>query len=169
MIRHFLIIIFILGLLNCNEKRLKVSTTDAIKVSNARYDIENTNFKIESSKLIGKWRLKIIWLNRGSIGGVRPIDFYDEYIFTKNHVFYDAEYNKDSSVEHKRLGEFRISKSKNEIYFMFNDKQDTLIKVGDTAHVIHRKVHLLNDSILRIEDYFSPSKKTDIFEYKKIK
>lgn len=143
-----------------------------VVVAKDRKDIANFNYKMNDSLLIGKWSLEVNWSAiNGAWGGYKPLEYSKEFIFTTNRKFYETEYNEKSIVNWIRRGEFVVTKEKNRIEFAFNDKRDTVFALGDTAQVIRKRVHLLNDSILRIEEfhYLFDEKFNDIEEYKRIK
>lgn len=143
-----------------------------VVVAKDRKDIANFNYQMNDSLLIGKWSLEVNWSAiKGAWGGCKPLEYSKEFIFTKNRKFYETEFNEKSIVNWTRRGEFFVTKEKNRIEFAFNEKMDTVFALGDTAHVIRKRVHLLNDSILRIEEfhYLFDENYNDIEEYKRVK
>jgi len=137
-----------------------------------RKDIYNLNFRLEDSLLVGKWRLALNWSAiNGTWSSLKMLAYSKEFIFTKNRTFHETEFNEKSIINWTRRGEFLITKERNKIEFAFNEKMDTVFALGDTAQVITKRVHMLNDSILRIEEfhYLYDEKFYDIEEYRRVK
>lgn len=168
-------LIILITLYGCKYFKKKenpyIKEFSGVVVAKDRKDIADFNYKMNDSLLIGKWSLEVNWSAINSAwGGYKPLEYSKEFIFTKNRKFYETEFNK-KSINWTRRGEFLVTKEKSRIEFAYNDKMDTVFALGDTVHVIRKRVHLLNDSILRIEEfhYLFDEKYNDIEEYKRIK
>ena len=141
-------------------------------IDNNRTEIANYHFIYNDTLLIGKWCLELLWTEtNGTWSCIKPHSFRKEFIFTKNKKFIETEYNEDSLINWTIRGEFERTKEKDSIRFAFNEKMDTVFVLGDTAKLITKRIHLLNDSILRIQEfhYQDYEKYKDIEEYRRQK
>lgn len=148
----------------------RYETNKSIIIAKNIEGIDNVNFKINKDLLIGRWNESIIWTSNGNLTrtGIRSLGTHHEYVFFPGDKFYYKTLNNDS-LQSILKGEFNLSKDKYKIQLAINDKNDSVFKVGDTVMMTEKRIHLLNDSILRIEEHYLVNPKPDIVEYKRIK
>jgi hypothetical protein len=168
----FIILIFVsCDFISKKDKFKKYEFIDVVIVQKNVKGIDNLSFEADKNKLVGSWIEKIVWENTGDSvrTGIRSLGPFHEYIFFKEHMFYYKTFNKDSSIRHFHKGVYYLSKDHAKLCLCINDKNDSVFKKGDTVNMIEKRIHLLNDSIIRLEEYYSANSKFDIVEYKKEK
>jgi hypothetical protein len=120
--------------------------------------------------LTGLWIEKVTWIQEDSFWvGYKSLDLIQIYSF-KDNRFYRKVFNSDSVLLSENRGEYRINDKNTKIRFYTNTKKDSMFKQGDTVLMDENKVHLLNDSILRIEQFYmyEAGSKKEIGEYKRM-
>jgi hypothetical protein len=172
-------LIFIVGfLISCNSnspdnKDCKVIKNKSVIIAKGIKNIEDTLFSVPKGLLIGKWRESIDWVTVDSTWtGTKSLKIIHEYEFFPNGKFLQRQINlEDSSVMWTDWGEGYFNNKRTIIYLNHNSRNDTIFKIGEHMKQERKRIHLANDSILRIDEHFwvLSDKDKEIVEYKRIK
>ncbi|TLX72392.1 hypothetical protein E9993_17805 [Labilibacter sediminis] len=174
--RKLLFIISSLLLFACNnnpnnQKKLTEQHQQDIKAivtSNHIKGIDQINYCADLNFLIGKWKSDIVWEKQtdSTRVGYKFTDMHFECEFTKSRKFnYKIYRNKTLTFETQ--GEYLINQKNNKIKFVSTINNDSIIEIGDTIRTSIRSIHLLNDSIMRLEEDPSSPFNDVIIQYKK--
>ena len=153
-----ILIIAILGLVIACDSNNYVKTKTEIVAKGIKV-IEDTSFVVPKGLLIGKWKESIRWVKLDSTWtGMKSLNLIHEYEFFKNGKIVQREID----IEHSSLAwtnwlEGHLNKSRNTLYAFRNERNDTLFKPGELLKKETKRIHLLNDTILRIDEHFYES------------
>ena len=170
---YTILIIFILGCDNSrNKSQLPIKPLSGVILEKNRKDIYKQDFKLaDSSKLFGKWNLIKEWgYFENSWAAIGPVEIKKQYHFTQNSKFHQTDFDRNGNIRNTIRGEFYLDSTRKKIIFLFNDYNDTIIQIGDTIKAFEHKLHLLNDTTMRIEEFSSYASENhlNIGEYEKI-
>lgn len=170
---YTILIIFILGCDNSrNKSQLPIKPLSGVILEKNRKDIYQQDFILaDSSKLFGKWNLIKEWgYFENSWAAIGPVEIKKQYHFTPNFKFHQTDFDRNGNIRNIIRGEFYLDSTRRKIIFLFNDFNDTIIQIGDTIKAFEHKLHLLNDTTMRIEELSSYTSENhlNIGEYKKI-
>jgi hypothetical protein len=169
------LIIITLGLLfacnSINSDNRLVTTKTEIGVKRIK-NIEDTNFVVPKGLLLGKWRESIQWVKQDSTWiGMKSLNLIYEYEFFPNGKLVHREIDIENScvVWTNRLSGF-LNKSRNTLYVLKNQRNDTIFRPGELLKKETKRIHLLNDTLLRIDEHFiiSGKYKLIIVDYKRV-
>jgi hypothetical protein len=150
-------------------------TTKIEIVSKGIKNIEDTNFVVPIGVLTGKWREYQLWEKHDSTWiGMKPLNLILEYEFPSSKKFV---LQREIDIEHSKIvwtNYLRgyLNNSKKTMTFLKNQRNDTIFKNGELLKKETKRIYLVNDTILRIDEhiYSSPGiYKLMIVDYKRIK
>jgi hypothetical protein len=155
-----------------NSDNKQVTTKTEIVFTGTK-NIEDTNFVAPKGLLLGKWTESIQWVKRDSIWiGMKSLNLIHEYEFFPNGelVFREIDIENSHVAWINRLRGF-LNKSRNILYVVKNQRNDTIFKPGELLKKETKRIHLLNDTLLRIDEHFiiSGEYKLIIVDYKRVK
>ncbi len=170
----FSCIILIVSAVSClNKNRVRKYTEEeekfkAVVIKSCDNSIANEGFKIDSKLLYGQWEESIVWVQNQDLTrtGIRYIYLRSEYEFINNAHFGSKFFFKDSLLD-LYVGKFKLIEEGTKIEIMSNLRNDFDFKNGDTIRQAIHRVHLLNDSILRIEEDPRSCRSGTIVEYRR--
>jgi hypothetical protein len=149
------LVILLLGLIiSCNSNRFVITKTKI--VSNKIMNIEDTNFVAPKGLLLGKWIESVRWIKHDSTWtSIKSLNLIHEYEFFKNGKLVQREID----IEHSIIAwtnwlAGHLNESRNTLYVFKNQRNDTIFKSTELIKRETRRIHLLNDSILRIDEHF---------------
>jgi hypothetical protein len=135
-------------------------------------NIEDTNFVVPKGLLVGKWKEYFQWTKQDSTWiGMKPLNLIHEYEIFPNGkiVFKETDIESSRIVWLNRLRGF-INKSRNKLYVLKNPRNDTIFIPGELLKKETKRIHLLNDTLLRIDEHFfiSGNYKLIIVDYRRV-
>jgi len=138
----------------CNSNNYVKNKTEI--VAKGIKNIEDTSFVVPKGLLIGKWKESIRWEKHDSTWtGMKSLNLIHEYEFFKNGKIVQREIDiEDSNVAWTSWLGGNLNKSRNTLYLFKNQRNDTVFKAAGWLKKETKRIHLLNDSILRIDEHF---------------
>lgn len=173
--RMTLIILFLGLLIACTSKTTdsKVIKNKTVIVAKGMKNIEDTSFIVPKGLLLGKWRESIDWIKLNTTWtGTKSLRIIHEYEFSPNGKLYQRQINlEDSSIMWTDWFEGFFNDSRTILYLNHNARNDTIFKIGEQVRQERKRIHLVNDTVLRIDEHFMvlSDKEKEIVEYKRIK
>ncbi len=151
-----------------NSKQKQSGQEIGIVVDSSNRTIEQANYQIDIERLYGQWIESKVWVKNqdNSRTGIRSLEVRTGYKFFTSRMFIKEVYEKDSMVYMSR-GKFNILDNGNKIRLINNLRNDTVFNDGDTVRYSTKRFHLLNDSILRLEEGPKSPDRGLIIEYQK--
>ena len=138
----------------CNSNNYVKNKTEI--VAKGIKNIEDTSFVVPKGLLIGKWKESIRWEKHDSTWtGMKSLNLIYEYEFFTNGKLVQREIDIEHSIVAwtNWLGG-HLNKSRNTLFLFKNQRNDTVFKAAEWLKKDTKRIHLLNDSILRIEEHF---------------
>lgn len=172
------LIIFLGFLISCksnnpNNKDGRVIKNKTVIIVKGVRNIEDTSFYVPKGLLLGKWREAIDWVTVDSTWtGTKSLKIIHEYEFFPNGKILQRQINlEDSSIMWTDWSEGYFNNKRSVLYLNHNSRNDTIFKVGEQVKQERKRIHLANDSILRIDEHFwvLSDRDKEIVEYRRIK
>jgi hypothetical protein len=168
------IILLIFGTMSCKNHSDSQKSTKAeedhkaVVIKAIDTTIDSENYQIISELLYGKWVESILWIKKSETtrAGIRFIVMHSEYEFQNDGHYSYKQFLRDS-ITYSYVGTFKLLEEGNKIQLLSNLRNDYEFNDGDTVRRTLQTFHLLNDSILRIEEDALSSQRGTIIEYRR--